>query len=261
MDVLAANLIWACAMGLAVGNYASSWIYRLPKGESPFSKHPYCGGCGTMLGVKDLYPGLSYLLLRGKCRHCDMVIPRVYWLTEVFCAIIFMWGVVTLGWSQSYLLVALGGTIAVVLWGLEMRKERLFASVLLFLGSVGAVYRVLLDASIYDAAFGMIWGAMVPLLIWRLGERSRGEEATTHISIPVSAVLGAVAGVWLAPLGLLLFLPLWGAMAVLYRLLALRMAWPHNAWTPSFVTALCLVLLNPQWLAALKQLFIEALAA
>lgn len=244
-------LIWSCAMGLAVGNYASSWIYRLPKGESPFTKHPYCGGCGTMLGVKDLYPGLSYVLLRGKCRHCDMVIPRVYWLTEVFCALIFMWGVVSMGWTEQYLLVALGGTVAVVLWGLEHRQHKLFSSVLLFLASIGMVYRVLLDGTVYDAAYGMIWGAMVPLVLWQLIVRPKGDAATRNIELPVTAVLGAVAGVWLAPQGLLLFVPLWGLLALLGQMLQKQSEYKHC--TGPFALALMLVLLNPSVMADVQR--------
>lgn len=249
MAMTIASLIWTCVLGLAVGNYATSWIYRMPKGESPFTKHPYCGGCGTMLQVKDLFPGLSYPMLGGKCRHCSMEIPAIYWWTELFCAAIFMWAVLTYGWVEAYLPVALGGTVAVTLWGLEMRSGRLFPSVLLFLASIGAVYRTLLDGTLYDAAYGMIWGAMVPLVVWRIRadpENLNGEKQ--RLQMPVSAVLGAVAGIWLGPVGLLLFVPLWGLCLGLQRLLAkTRKGWPQHSYTIPFVLALMLMVLNPQW--------------
>lgn len=255
MAMLAASLIWTCVLGLAVGNYATSWIYRMPKGESPFTKHPYCGGCGTMLQVKDLFPGLSYPLLGGKCRHCAMEIPSVYWWTEIFCAVIFMWGVVTYGWVEAYLPVALGGTVAVTLWGLEMRSGRIFSSVLLFLASIGVVYRILLDDTLYHAAYGMIWGAMIPLIIWRMRadpDNLNGEKK--RLDMPLSATLGATAGVWLAPFGLLLFLPLWAGGVMLYRLAARNCAtWPKQSYTVPFVVALMLLVLNPQWIEGVKQ--------
>lgn len=261
MGMLLANLIWTCALGLAVGNYATSWIYRMPKGESPFTKHPYCGGCGAMLQVKDLFPGVSYPLLGGKCRYCDIAIPSIYWWTEIFCAIIFMWGVVTYGWVEAYLPVVLGGTVAVTLWGLEMRSGRIFSSVLLFLASIGLVYRTLLDGTIYDAAYGMIWGALVPLIFWRMRadpENLNGEKR--RLDMPVSAMLGATAGVWLAPFGLLLFLPLWGGGLVLYRLLAqTRANWPKQSHTVPFVVALMLLVLNPDWIEAVRHVIMQNL--
>lgn len=258
MADLVINLIWTCALGLAVGNYATSWIYRMPKNESPFTKHPYCGGCGTMLQVKDLFPGVSYPLLGGKCRYCDMEIPSIYWWTEIFCAVVFMWAVVTYGWQEAYLLVVLGGTVAVTLWGLEMRSGRIFASTLLFLASIGLVYRTLLDGTIYDAAYGMIWGAMVPLIIWRMRtdpNNRNGEKQ--RLEIPNTAVLGATAGIWLAPAGLVLFVPLWGVCVVVYRAIAKHKDnWPAQSDVVPFVIALMLLVLNPQWIAAMKAAFI-----
>ncbi|MCH2547656.1 MAG: prepilin peptidase [Alphaproteobacteria bacterium] len=232
----------------------------MPKAESPFTKHPYCGGCGTMLEVKDLFPGFSYPMLGGKCRHCSMSIPSIYWWTEIFCAVIFMWAVVTYGWQEAYLPVVLGGTVAVTLWGLEMRSGRIFGSALLFLASIGVVYRTLLDGTIYDATYGLIWGAMVPLIIWRLRadpENLNGEKA--RLSIPLTAILGATAGLWLGAFGLLLFVPLWGISVVAYKAIAkTKAAWPDHSDTVPFVFALMLMVLNPYWIVWSKSLFVSA---
>lgn len=253
LDVLP-HLIWTGVLGLAVGNYATSWIYRMPLGESPFTKHPYCGGCGTMLGVKDLIPGVSYPLLGGECRYCSMDIPAIYWWTELFCALIFMWGIISYGWSEPYLLVALGGTVAVVLWGLEMRSGRIFADALLFLASIGLVFRVLQDDTVYDALFGVIWGASIPLVWWRMTadpQNLTGEKERLHM--PPAASLGATAGVWLAPFGLLLFVPLWGLLALAYPHFARRIAdWPERSLSVPFCVALMLLVLNPGWIEAAK---------
>lgn len=260
MDIILMNFIWTCTLGLAVGNYATSWIYRMPKGESPFTKHPYCGGCGTMLQPKDLFPGFSYPLLGGKCRYCDMQIPGIYWWTEIWCAVIFVWGIFTYGWVEAYLPVVLGGTVAVTLWGLEMRSGRIFPSVLLFLASIGAVYRTLLDGTLYGGVYGLIWGAMIPLIIWRLRtdpENLNGEKQ--RLVLPVTALLGGAAGIWTGDVGLLLFVPLWGLCILIYRALArLRPDWPAQSHTIPFCVALMLMVLNPQWVPAFLELLKSA---
>lgn len=249
------HLIWTGALGLAVGNYATSFIYRMPLGQSPFTKHPYCGGCGTMLGVRDLMPGVSYPMLRGQCRHCGMSIPATYWWTEIFCAIIFMWGILTYGWSEPYLLVITGGTVLVTAWGQDVRAGRIFAAVLLLLGALGLSYRVLMDGTLYPAMFGAVWGGMVPILIWRAKqgkEPPTGEEKP--MELPISAGLGAVAGVWLATFGLAVFATLWGVLALAYCALATRFAsWPDKAIMPAYGLALMLLVLNPAWIEAIQQ--------
>lgn len=252
MDLLS-SLIWACALGLAVGNYATSFIFRMPRNESPFTKHPYCGGCGTMLAVKDLFPAVSWLLLKGRCRYCEMPIPPVYFWTEIFCALIFMLGVWSYGFSEAYLLVVAAGTVAVTLWGLELRTGKLFFSVLLLLAAIGLVYRTLLDGTIFDAMFGMFWGAGIPMALWRMrmGSNTTGEKE--RLAIPHTVALGAAAGVWLAPFGLMVFVLVWGACTLLYRAAAKgREHWPDGLLTAPFNVALMALILWPQSLAALQ---------
>lgn len=244
---LTASLIWVCVLGLAVGNYATSFVFRMPRSESPFTKHPYCGGCGTMLAVKDLFPAVSWLLLRGKCRYCDMVIPPVYFWTEIYCALIFMLGVVSYGFSEEYLLVVMGGTAAVTLWGLEWRTGKLFYSVLMLLAALGLAFRILQDGTIFDALYGMIWGAGIPMAWWRfrMGENTTGAEQ--RLAMPLTVALGATAGLWLATFGLLLCVVLWGMLHMLYRLVARNQTdWPQDALTPAFCTALMALVLWPQ---------------
>lgn len=259
MEMLLASLIWVGVLGLAVGNYATSFIFRMPRNESPFTKHPYCGGCGTMLTPKDLFPAVSWLMLKGKCRYCDMVIPPVYFWTEIFCAFIFMAGVVTYGFSEEYLLVVTGGTVAVTLWGLEWRTGKLYFPVLLALGALGLVYRTLLDDTLFDALFGMIWGAGIPMVWWRLrmdGSNPNGEKEP--LRMPLTVALGALAGIWLATFGLLVFVLLWGVFQILYRMAARRHEeWPQDVLTPAFCTALMVLVLWPQALAELQVLLLE----
>jgi leader peptidase (prepilin peptidase)/N-methyltransferase len=49
-----------------------------------------CDSCGATLGFFDLIPILSYLFLRGKCRHCGASFPSSLFFAEVIGAGIFL---------------------------------------------------------------------------------------------------------------------------------------------------------------------------
>jgi hypothetical protein len=103
---------------------------------------------------------------------------------------------------------------------------------------------------------------MVPLALWRMRadpDNLNGEKK--RLDMPVSAILGAVAGIWLAPFGLLLFLPLWGMCIAVYRLAVGRFSrWPQQSHTVPFVMALMLLVLNPEWTSIAKHTFSRAIS-
>lgn len=73
------------ALGAVFGSFLGCALYRVPRGLS--LRHPpsQCMSCGTRLTVPDLVPILSYLFLRGKCRHCGARIPLYGTLVEAGC--------------------------------------------------------------------------------------------------------------------------------------------------------------------------------
>ena len=57
-------------LGACIGSFLNVVIYRLPRGESLVFPPSHCPSCGVHLTFVDLIPVFSYLLLRGRCRHC-----------------------------------------------------------------------------------------------------------------------------------------------------------------------------------------------
>jgi leader peptidase (prepilin peptidase)/N-methyltransferase len=53
-----------------MGSFLNVCIDRIPRGESIIFPPSSCENCRTRLKILDLIPLLSYILLRGKCRHC-----------------------------------------------------------------------------------------------------------------------------------------------------------------------------------------------
>ncbi len=76
-------------LGSLIGSFLNVVIYRLPNNKSIVSPPSSCGSCEHRLEPLDLVPVLSYILLRGKCRHCGEKISARYPLVELLTGGIF----------------------------------------------------------------------------------------------------------------------------------------------------------------------------
>ena len=87
--------VFLFAFGAAIGSFLNVVIYRLPRAESFVHPPSHCFSCGARLGVLDLFPVVSYLLLRGRCRHCGATFSPRYALVEAACGLLAV-GIATL---------------------------------------------------------------------------------------------------------------------------------------------------------------------
>lgn len=70
-------------MGLSVGSFLNCWVYRLNHGLSVVRGRSFCPRCRHKLSWLDNIPLLSFILLRGRCRHCRSSIASYYPLVEL----------------------------------------------------------------------------------------------------------------------------------------------------------------------------------
>jgi leader peptidase (prepilin peptidase) / N-methyltransferase len=84
-------------LGLLVGSFLNVVIYRLPRGESLVRPASRCPSCGTPIKPYDNVPVLSWLLLRGRCRHCGAAISPRYPLVEALTGAVFVGVALTRG--------------------------------------------------------------------------------------------------------------------------------------------------------------------
>jgi len=82
-------IAFAFVYGLAIGSFLNVVVYRLPAEESIVSPGSRCPRCGHAIGVRDNLPVLSWLLLRGRCRHCRGRISPRYPSVELLTGIVF----------------------------------------------------------------------------------------------------------------------------------------------------------------------------
>ncbi|TES85840.1 MAG: prepilin peptidase, partial [Candidatus Aminicenantes bacterium] len=80
------TIIIIICFGLAWGSFLNVVIYRLPLRMSLSKPSSSCPHCNQKIKFYDNIPVLSFLLLRGKCRHCKGRISLRYPLVELLTA-------------------------------------------------------------------------------------------------------------------------------------------------------------------------------
>jgi len=100
------TLILIFIIGTVFGSFYNVVGYRLPKGESIISPPSHCPNCNTKLGPLELFPILSYLIQKGRCKHCKTKISPFYTVFELLTGILFVLAYLSFGFEKE-LIIAL----------------------------------------------------------------------------------------------------------------------------------------------------------
>lgn len=242
---IAIGLVMMVVLGPAVGNYATSVVFRLPFGQTPFEKKPYCGHCGTMLAPKDLFPILSFIATHGKCRYCSGKIRSSYTWIEVVCGILFIVNFLVLGISEDFILITSLGVFWVILAALEYHEHKLFTLIITYIAGLAALLRVLHDHTLYDFFFSGFMLMFCSLVYWKASDAFNKRRTTTPPDyVWLALMTGLLLPLPYVPLALGSWLVLWGLLRVfgvktktisLGGALYLALLAPHCAWLSSLI--------------------------
>ncbi len=78
----------ALAPGLALGSFMNVVAARVPLRRSLVSPGSACMTCGHEIAWRDNIPVVSWLMLRGRCRNCQVAIPWRYPAVELVSALL-----------------------------------------------------------------------------------------------------------------------------------------------------------------------------
>ena len=203
VQILDASLLGL--LGLLIGSFLNVVIYRLPvmleaqwqaecadmQGQTPPEKAPFsllvprsrCQSCGHQLAWFENIPVVSYLMLRGRCRHCQAGISLRYPLVELTTGLLFLW----CGWQW-------GATATGLAWcG--------FCAALVTLGMIDWDTTLLPD----DLTLPLLW-----LVYWGF-KLVTGKEGMGYGDFKLFAALGAWFG-WQALIPIILMASVIGAI-------------------------------------------------
>ncbi len=82
--------LWVFGLGLVIGSFLNVCICRIPEKISLLWPASKCVNCSKHIVWYDNIPVLSYLFLRGKCRHCQHKISVLYPIIEIITGIVFL---------------------------------------------------------------------------------------------------------------------------------------------------------------------------
>ncbi len=82
-------IAYAAVLGAVIGSFLNVVVHRVPKRESLVRPRSRCGACEAPVAPRDNLPVVSWLLLRGRCRHCGARISPRYPAIELGTAALF----------------------------------------------------------------------------------------------------------------------------------------------------------------------------
>lgn len=78
-------------LGASIGSFLSVVLYRVNNGKKGIVfGQSVCPKCGKRLVITDMVPIASYVMLRGKCRHCKTNISPYYFFLELVTGLVLL---------------------------------------------------------------------------------------------------------------------------------------------------------------------------
>ena len=114
---------FAFAPGLALGSFLNVVAARVPLRRSVVKPASACMSCGTQLAARDNVPVASWLLLRGRCRHCAARIPFRYPAVELATAALLAVCVLAFGVTFDALLAAFFCAVLVAISAVDIEHR------------------------------------------------------------------------------------------------------------------------------------------
>ena len=190
--------------GLAIGSFLNVCIYRMPREalsiHSP--RRSFCPECNTPISPYDNIPILSYLLLRGKCRHCRTTISGLYPLVELATAGIFLFLFYYFGLTLEFLLALVFVSVLLPISVIDA-QHYIIPNTLIVTGLIlgfGIVCTIAYQRAdvwyLLIRLIGAVAGGMALWLVAAIGSAILRKTAMGGGDIKLMALIGLFLGAW-----------------------------------------------------------------
>lgn len=161
--------IYIFIIGLLIGSFLNVCIYRIPKGESIVFPPSHCTNCNTRLKFLDLFPVLSYVFLKGKCRYCGEKISPRYAIIEMLTGLLFLGTFLCFGLNIQTLKYIILISFMIVIGMIDFDTTDVY-SVTTYSGiAIGIIFIVIsyfTTGSVYTYLYGgLLAGGIIALII------------------------------------------------------------------------------------------------
>ncbi|MDC3362320.1 A24 family peptidase [Gammaproteobacteria bacterium] len=219
-------------LGLLVGSFINVIVCRLPimlerawqsselPNELPTEAfnlavpRSHCPSCAQQLSASENVPVVSFLFLRGRCRHCKSRISARYPLVEIAASVASVLVAMTFGFTASTLAFLAFAWFLLALSLIDLDHHLLpddLTLPLLWLGLLVSAFNLgLPGVSLFDAVIGAAAGYITLWSLFWAFLLVTGKEGLGYGDFKLLAALGAWLG-WQAILPVLLLASLAGA--------------------------------------------------
>ena len=111
-------IVLSFIFGAVFASFITCTAWRVVRGEDWKMGHSHCDTCGHELSTADLFPIVSYVALKGKCRYCGSKVPPRDLIFEILLGLLFAGTLALHGCVDAAVVAAL--TLEVLLLGLSL---------------------------------------------------------------------------------------------------------------------------------------------
>lgn len=181
--------------GAMVGSFLNVCIYRMPKEESIVFPRSHCPTCKKTIKFYDNIPLVSYLLLRGKCRHCKGSISLQYPLVEGITALSSFFLIMKFGPSLSYLFYFAFVAALIVITVIDLYHQIIPDGISLPGIGVGLLTSLIIpQITFFNSLMGILLGGGSLFLVATLYEWIFKREGMGGGDVKLLAMIGAFLG-------------------------------------------------------------------
>ncbi|MDN4607144.1 prepilin peptidase [Sporosarcina highlanderae] len=208
------NFVWIFLFfvyGSVFGSFFNVVGLRVPKKESVATPPSYCTTCGRKLGLYDLIPVLSYIVLRGKCRGCGQKISAIYPAMELITGVLYAFAFFQLGFSKELFIAILFISLLVIITVSDITYMTIPDRVLLPFAVSFLILRWLIPTTPWwDSFQGAAIGFSVLFLIANLSKGGMGGgdiklffviglvlgTTNTLLTLFLASIIGSIVGIY-----------------------------------------------------------------
>ena len=153
------NYVVAIYFGVIIGNFATSFYFRIPKNISLFglkninSIPPRCSICNHYLKLKEYLPIFGFIFCKGKCNYCGEKINVNYLIIEIFSLLLSLFCYYWFYFLDWYVILLLFGIVSLIMSLSLYDKISVNFKFLLFNIFLSIIYSTLVNLTIYDWVF------------------------------------------------------------------------------------------------------------
>jgi len=195
------NIIQALGYGLSgilgaiIGSFMNVCIYRMPRSLSIVFPGSHCPNCNASIRFYDNIPILSYVFLKGRCRHCHERISLRYPIVEAINTTFYLLIFCKYGWTLSTVAFCLFVSLLIVISFIDLDFRIIPDSLSLSGISLGILASLFIrEITPIQSILGILSGGGFLFLIAFLYEKIMHKEGMGGGDIKLIAMIGAFIG-------------------------------------------------------------------